>query len=373
MPELYSRDLPPQELRRRSGDMLQFGGVTPMELSDGRGRGVRTLLFRTGRLTFQVLVDRGMDISWCDFEGRPLGWMSATGITGPQYYEPEGLSWLRSFYGGLLETCGLANIGLPSVDGAREYGLHGRIGNAPAERLSYGTYWGGDDYVLWAQGTLREAIVFGEELTLTRRLEARLGGATIIITDIVENEGWQSAPYLLLYHVNAGYPVLDEASRLHLRSAKVIPRTAQAEAGLNEWQHGSTPRAGWVEHVYAHQVQPRSDGWVTAALVNPALDDGQGLALAVHYQTAELPYFWQWRMVGQGVYVMGLEPSNSGLRGRKAELDAETVRVLQPGERVTHRLELEGARGATEIQRLISRADGAPVKLTVRTARKSVS
>ncbi len=360
MPRLYGRHQDPHELRRRAGDLSQFGGVTALELTDGRARGVRGLLFRTGRLTFLVLADRGLDIAWAELDGRPLGWMSGTGIVAPAYYEPEGVSWLRSFYGGLLATCGLSNVGLPSDDGAMHYGLHGRVGHAAAERLAHGAGWDGDDYVLWAEGTLREAIVFGEHLVLNRRIEARLGEATIRIVDTVENHGWQPSPLMLLYHVNTGYPLLDEGSRVHLRATATHPRNPQAEAGLAEWRNGSAPRPGFLEQVFHHEVEPDAEGWARAVLENPHLDQGQGLALAVRYHSGELPYFWQWRMVGEGTYVMGLEPSNCGLRGRVTELAADAVRTIGPGERVTFRLELEAARGYEEVQSLVQSAGGAP-------------
>src|SRR5439155_6787351 len=183
--------------------------------------------------------------------------------------------------------------------------------------------------VLWAQGSVREPTLHEEQLgllVLTRRLEARLGGSTVSLTDLVENRGWQPEPFLLLYHVNAGYPLLDAPSRLHLRSEQVRPRTPHAEAALELWQRGDAPERDFREQVFDHLVAPRPDGWATATLVNPDLDDGQGLALGIHYRAAELPRFWQWRMLGEGNYVMGLEPSNCGQRGRAAELAAGEVR-----------------------------------------------
>ena len=43
--------------------------------------------------------------------GKPFSWISKTGITAPAYYEKDDKSWLRGFYGGLITTCGLKNIG----------------------------------------------------------------------------------------------------------------------------------------------------------------------------------------------------------------------------------------------------------------------
>src|SRR5258705_13654089 len=82
---------------------------------------------------------------------------------------------LRSFFGGLLTTCGLTQVGQPCVDGDEQLGLHGRIGNTPAEDVWAHAEWQGEDYGLSAGGTMRETRVYGEDLPLSRRIRVRLG------------------------------------------------------------------------------------------------------------------------------------------------------------------------------------------------------
>ena len=41
------------------------------------------------------------------------------------------------------------------------------------------------------------------------------------------------------------------------------------------------------------------------------------LKLTVSYRTAELPYLAQWKMMGRGEYVMGLEPANCFPEGQE--------------------------------------------------------
>jgi hypothetical protein len=64
--------------------------------------------------------------------------------------------------------------------------------------------------------------VFGENLVLTRRIEAALGGATIGVTDRVENRGFRPTPHMLLYHYNFGFPLLDEGAELLLPSRAIV-------------------------------------------------------------------------------------------------------------------------------------------------------
>ena len=47
-------------------------------------------------------------------------------------------------------------------------------------------------------GMIRESIVFGENVTLTREIRTKLGENKIIIKDIVENCGFESQPLMLI-------------------------------------------------------------------------------------------------------------------------------------------------------------------------------
>src|SRR5262245_53607047 len=137
MPQLYGKTYSATELRQRSGDMSQFAGIRSATLNDGNEAGVRVLDFHTGSgLRFTVLPDRGMDISAADWNSVPLDWHSSTGVTNPAFYEPQGNGWLRGFYGGLLVTCGLMNVAVPSEDQGEWFGQHGRASNLPAKNVS---------------------------------------------------------------------------------------------------------------------------------------------------------------------------------------------------------------------------------------------
>ena len=153
----------------------------------------------------------------------PLAWTSAVGVEGPWYYEPEGLGFFRTFGGGLLTTCGIDHALFMAEDTAAQYhyppkqtetfGLHGRVSNRPARLVGYGERWDGDTCTLWAEGETLQATVFGEQLVLRRRIEAVVGESCLHIHDVVENVGHDVTPHMLLYHVNVGFPVVDEGSR----------------------------------------------------------------------------------------------------------------------------------------------------------------
>ena len=223
----------------------------------GMERGVRVLEFRTGSgFSFDVLVDRAMDIGRCEHDGRALGWQSATGFIGPWYYEPEELGWLRGFGGGLLTTCGMEHALFMAEDTAAHYnyppkqterfGLHGRVSYLPAKLAGYGARWDGDECTLWAEGEIVQAAVFGENLVLRRRVEAKVGEDRLTIHDVVTNAGWVPTPHMYLYHINVGFPALDDGAEMLISASNPTPRGDHAVEGYRQipWSDRGLHRAG---------------------------------------------------------------------------------------------------------------------------------
>ena len=313
----------------RVGDLSQVAGIRLMQLSDGFESGVRIADVRTGSgLRFQVSMDRGMDISLADYKGFPLAWRSANGDVHPSYYDSKGLGWGRSFPGGLLTGCGMASVGAPCVDAGEELGLHGRLSNLPAFDVRSETVWENDSCTMKLHGSVRESALFKENLLLHRTIETRLGESTITISDRVRNEGYQSSPLMMLYHINPGWPLVDKGSHLLLNSRKLTPRDSEAEKGVSEALIFSDPTPEYREQVFFHDLLVDGEGFATSLLMNP---DKQ-LGLYVRFRQKELPRYIEWKMMGEGRYVVGMEPANCGVGGRAKERAAGTLQFLEPGE-----------------------------------------
>jgi hypothetical protein len=341
MATLFGRDYTRAELLQRVGDISQLGGVKPVEFVNGNERGVRAAEFKTGAgLNFTVLLDRGLDISAADYCGQSLCWRSSTGDVAPAFYEPEGLGWLRSFFGGLLITCGLTYIGSPSEDQGKALGLHGRVANLPAKNVWMNGCWEGDDYIMWVQGKVQETAVFQENLVLHRKIWARLGESRLFLEDVVENQGYTPTENMMLYHINAGFPVVDEGTELIAPFVHTIPRTPEARQALSEFSKFGRPMAGFQEQVYFHDLAPDQDGYVWSAMINRNFKQGQGLGLYVKYRKAQLPQQIEWKMTGEGIYVVGMEPGTNWVDGRGPERDAGRLILLQPGETRSYQLEI---------------------------------
>ena len=340
--KLNGRELTRAELARYAGDASAAGGVRAVELSDGAERGIRALEFRTGAgLSFDVLVDRAMDLGTAEFKGNGFGWRSATGFRHPglhEYRDDDGLGMMRSF-SGLLLTAGLDHTLFTAEVDASQYryphratvsnGLHGRVANLPARLTGYGETWTDDGgCVLWAEGEVRQAAIFGEHLRLRRRIEADVGGTEIRLHDTVWNAGFDPTPHMYLYHINVGWPFLDEGSRYELPIERTLWQSdSVAEQGISHVDMPS-PQKGFVEQVYEHELKPDGAGLVRPRLVNERL----GVFFELEYDSAQFPAFFQWLHLREGAYAVGFEPSTHHVEGEQAARDDGTMTFLEPGE-----------------------------------------
>ncbi|MFA5859215.1 MAG: aldose 1-epimerase family protein [Elusimicrobiota bacterium] len=336
MPKIFYSKLTKKQLTSRTGDMLQFGGIRIAELADGRERGVRIADIRTGTgLNYTVVPDRAMDIAYAEYKGMPLCYISPTGITHPSYYNPAGLEWLYSYNVGLLNTCGLTYFGAPCTDNGQQLGIHGRLGNTPARNVAVKNEWVGDDYKFSITGIMVEAAIFNSNLWMTRKISGTLGTAKIFIEDTVENRADTKKEFMMLYHTNLGYPLLSEESKLIIPSVKITPRDAEGAKGLNTWQKMHTPVRGYKEQVFYHKLRTAKDGTVRVGIENKRL----GIRFYIKYNTSQLPCFIQWKMLGEGTYVLGLEPGTNFVEGRAKERAEGRLRYLKPGEKRTINIE----------------------------------
>jgi hypothetical protein len=363
VPKLWGRNWTRHELEQRVGDMLQVAGVRLVELADGKERGVRAAQVRSGSgLAFTVLLDRGLDITQAEWCGRPMNWRSMTEDAHPSYFEPQDLGWLRTFYGGLVVTCGLNWAGAPGHDpeagpkrlGPRDLGLHGRISHSPAKNVYADAAWEGDEYRIWVRGRCQEGLVFGENLILDREISTTLGSNRIRIRDRVENAGYDRVEHMLLYHINIGFPSVDEGSELLSPSLKITPRDEAAEAGKEHARRFDAPIQGYHEKAYFHELAAGADGVTGTAVVNRRLGFGVGL----RYNRGELQYFTEWKMMGQRNYVVGMEPANCLPLGRAVERNAGRLQYLEPRETREYNLEIGALTSVEEIDAFAAEVSG---------------
>ena len=133
MAKLFGQDFSRAELCRRFGDLSQIADAREGVLTGGRADQMRVVDVSTGSgLAFTVFPSRGMDIGWASYQGRPISYMSPTGPVKAEFHEPAGSGFMRSFFCGLVTTCGITQMGRPCEDGGETLGQNGRLSHTPA-------------------------------------------------------------------------------------------------------------------------------------------------------------------------------------------------------------------------------------------------
>ncbi len=309
------------------GHDSQVYGIEEHRLAGGKGDGMRLLEVNNGKgLELTVSLDRAADISRLRYRGINMSYFSPCGYVAPAYYESKGSDWLKSFTAGFLTTCGLQAVGAPCVDEGVELPLHGSIANTPAEQA----YWYEENGELVIRAAVKDETIFAGKLRLNRELHVSLEENAFIIQDTIENTDDMRQPFEILYHMNMGYPLLDEDSRVEIPSVRVTPRDDHAAEDIENWMHMVRPEAGYVERCYYHQF----DGEGKASIYQPKLEQG----LEICFDPKDLDGFVEWKMMGVRDYVLGLECGNCLPDGRDVMRRTGMLKFLEPGEKKTYRV-----------------------------------
>ncbi len=344
MKSLYGKNLTDEDIRKYFGSPDQFGGITEVEYIQGKARGSRALLIKNGTgLNFTVLPDRSLDIATAEYRGRPVAWLSKNGIVAPGHYENSINGFLRSFSGGLLTTCGLTQAGASGTDGDDVLGIHGRISHTPAESFFYEEHLEEGLPVYTVKGKVRESCLYAENLVMEREIKCRAGSSEIEIFDKFVNAGFEKMPFMLLYHVNFGFPVVSENSGYYTRAVEVKPWTDSAINGNGEYERMESPQPGYEYECFLHEM-PEKGHKVYSAVINESLNFGAYLV----YSPEELPFFNEWKMMGCQDYVAAFEPGNCIPEGRMEARENGRLKYLEAGETYSVSYKIGVADGLSE-------------------------
>ena len=304
------------------GHDSQLNGIVEYRRVGGQGDGMRMYEENNGKgMLLMVSPDRNGDIARLMYKGMNLSYLSPCGYVAPAYYDSIGSNWLNSFTAGFLTTCGLEAVGSPCEDEGEVLPLHGSIANIPCERA----FWTEEKGELVIHTVTKDETIFGRKLRLSRKLRVSTEENCIIIEDTVANTGDRIEPFEILYHMNMGYPLLDEDSILTIPSVEVQPRDNHAAEDIANWMHMEKPMAGYQERCYYHKFADREG---KAVLYQPKCKVG----LTISFDAAELDGFVEWKMMGVRDYVLGLECGNCYPDGRDVMRRKGMLKFLQPGE-----------------------------------------
>lgn len=327
------------------GNSLQTRGAERYILDGGKGGGMHFVYIRNGKgLEAWISLDRAGDISRINFCGDNMGYFSPCGYVAPQYYDPVGDGFLKSFTAGFFTTCGLTAVGASCTDNGEDLPLHGTLSHIPADLIAIEENGEG----LTVKLKMTDGVLFGRKLVMNRCYCFSYTENAFTVTDTVTNEGDTETPFSLLYHCNMGWPLLSENSIVRIPHSKVTPRDDEAKAFADTALQMEKPQACYQERCYYYDVLER-DGYARAGIYNG--DIGKGVVLC--YDKSTLPCFTQWKMMGKRDYVLGLEPGNCTPDGRDVLRRNGTLQFLQPEESCTTSVTFQFVTDKNDFEKLV--------------------
>lgn len=304
------------------GHSSQIFGVEEYRCLNGKSDGMHVLHIRNGLgMELMINADRCADISRLSLDGKNLSYTSVVGNVAPDYFsiDSDGFGFLKSFNCGFITTCGFDNIGNPNEDEGTLYGLHGNVGNIPAEYI----YHTEDATSIEVHAIIKDHAIFGKKFTLHRTYVISKTENTFALHDKIVNEGSAPSPLMYMYHMNIGYPLLTENSEFYINSYEVVPRDEEAKKGLAQWNQMIPPTPNFAEQCFYHHYHT---DLAKMMVYNKDIEKG----IQICFDTKEFPQNLQWKMMGERDYVLGLEPCTADLDGRHTIKKNSEILTLEP-------------------------------------------
>jgi len=267
--------------KRKLGNLSQIRFAKEITI-DGK----HCILAQNGELEVLFNKDNALDVVWVKYRGVNISFLSKNGLND------GARDFTGNFEGGFLYTCGMDNIS-GCVSGKP---VHGSLHYKKCD-TAY-AYIEGENITVC--GEVRECALFGKNLLLKRVYT--LTDSSLQICDSVANIDYKDTEYILLYHINYGYPFLDECLQMEIPATNSAPLTEIAAARKDEMFKITPPVDGGDEDVYYHTL---SEGKIR--LTNPE----KGITVEMEYDVTDFPVTLEWKSMIGGDYALGIEPSLS--------------------------------------------------------------
>ena len=277
----------------RISNPAQLCSVRRYTVGDGKECGLKFTEVNNGRLRFLLNESKALDISQLWFNGMNMSFLSKNGLSAA-----TDTPFSRSFEGGMLYTCGLDSVG-----DRKGFRPHGSFHNIPSKIISAEA----DGKFLKIVACTEDTALFGKNLIMFRTVGTEIGSGTLSISDRLVNRGTDTEQYCLLYHVNLGFPMLDEGVKIISDTLSVAPRTERAAKMQGHRTVFLPPEDNAEECCYfiTHKSPEIT-----------AINEKMKIAFTLKYSSDTLPCFVQWNSNASGDYALGLEPSTTFLDDR---------------------------------------------------------
>ena len=289
---------------------LQKAYIRRYTLTEGKENGLKVIELDNGKIRALINESKGLDIMQLFHNGTNISFVSRNGFTA------RDIDFMNRFEGGMLYTCGLDSIG-----GRDGFIVHGSYHTYPSKVVSVNE----GESALEIVGEVEITSLFGENLIFSRKITLPIDDEKLIVCDTLINRGTKEENYCLLYHVNLGYPMLDEGVKILADVQTVIPRTPYAEKKMANYNVFEGPIDNEEETCYF--ITTKND---SIAVENQKL----GKRFTLKYSKDTLPCVVQWNSPTSQDYALGIEPATCFLD------DKFEYKTIAKKETITFNLEL---------------------------------
>ncbi len=298
-------------MNAKISNLSQIAYLRRYTLNGGKEDGLRVVEINNGVLRFMLNESKALDVMQAWHKETNLSFVSKNGFTKRE------IPFMRRFEGGMLYTCGLDDVG-----GRAGYELHGNFHNSPARVVEARC----DENGIKVVAEIEDTELFGKNLVMIRTITTSIMSDKFEILDQLVNRGTKPEDYALLYHINVGYPMLDEGTEIISDAISVTPRNEWSKQNLADRTIRKAPVDNQVETCYFIENQTPKISVVNAKL---------GKTFTVKYSDDTLPYFVQWNGGASQDYALGTEVSTTLLD------DGFKYNSIGVNETVTFKLEFE--------------------------------
>lgn len=294
----------------RISNWMQIASLRRYTLTEGAEKGLDVIDCANGNIRFLVNVSKACDIMQTYYRGENVSFVSKNGFTARE------TPFLKRFEGGMLYTCGL-----DSLDEREGFETHGGFHNTPASIKSVSC----DEKGIMIEAQIVFTELCGRNLVVRRRITSALNSDSVSVEDTLLNAGYTAEQYCLLYHINIGYPLLDEGGRIIADLRAYEPRT--------DWATKNIEKAFLIENPVSQAEETCYYLYLNKPEIS-YINEKTGKKLTLTYSGETLHHFVEWKNMLCGDYALGIEPCTTEFD------DRFKYSVLEPNEKAHFRVEL---------------------------------
>ena len=295
---------------KAQNNKLQKAYIRRYTLTDGKENGIKVVELDNGSLRVLLNESKGLDVMQLFHNGVNISFVSKNGFTA------RDIDFMNRFEGGMLYTCGFDSIG-----DRKGFTVHGSYHTYPASVISINE----SETELEVVAQVEITSLFGENLLFRRKVVLPIDSEKLIVDDELINRGTKDENYCILYHVNLGYPMLDEGVKIVADLESVVPRTLYAEKKMANYNVFEAPIDNEEETCYF--LKTKND---SIAVENQKL----GKRFTLKYSKDTLPCVVQWNSPASQDYALGIEPATCFLD------DKFEYKTIKPNQKICFSLEM---------------------------------